>query len=319
MVRAFVFSAGCIGLGCATWLIIVSNGYAGPDAGAVIALAVMTAAGAIAVAKSRWYVGAALLLIVMVCEASGMLATSERVIRNREALSRAEASKRPEYAAAQAGYAAAQKAITDHDTRAAATLATPSCGKECRGNLEVTRASLLSDRDAASKRLGLVPGKHPSAMADWLGVEARTLDIVAALMSSVGLNLFAAVLIAWGAHAPKAVTKRYDPKPETILEAAAPVREPKMVKASNVVPMPRRASTKDAEKFVMDALKPAEGAISVKAIADAYWRYCETKGIGKPDAAETVNQLASVFARIRVETEMAPGREVMVRGVALTG
>jgi hypothetical protein len=149
---------------------------------------------------------------------------------------------------------------------------------------------------------------------------------------SIGANGLACVLIAWGAHGRRVQPAAVKPEPHADMHAdiAARVRDLAVAQAASqppktdagqpvVVSLKRRANAKDAARFALAHIKPGEGSLPLKAVADAYWQWCDGEGLTRPDMAVTVSHIVALFGKAGVQTEMTAEREVVARGVALTG
>jgi len=333
--RALAILAGLGLLAAATWAVISDANLSSHHAALVAAMACGTAAGALVLARSTWRIGLVVLLAVLVGETYGILATAERIIKHRESQAATDARASPAAARARDDLAAARKAIVEHDNAARQRVAEKTCGAECRGLLDRTRASLMADRDAAAAAFVAVPGSS-TPLADRLGVSAWVLDLFSAGLLALGANGLACVLIAWGAHAPKDAPnagRNHDvtPAPDVAeshdvggRSGGADVSEPAAGgdagAIGRVIALRRRANGRDARRFALECLRPERDAsVSLRDIAESYWRWCDQQSIGRPDMATTVTQIIALFGAIKVETEMTPQREVLARGIALTG
>jgi hypothetical protein len=278
-------------------------------------MAAGTAAGAVVVAMTSWRVGVAVGLAVLCGESFGMLATAERIIAHREAASIEAAANTPAGKLALERLNDAREAMKRHDKQAAEAIARKDCGKECRGLLDRTRNTLSDEVEAARLAVERSTGARSTPLADRLGVEPWHLDLAMAGLLSIGANGLACVLIAWGAHG------RRRAEPERPTQTAPPVvtDSPPVTDAGQpvVVPLKRRATGKDAARFALAQIKPGDGAVPLKAVADAYWAWCDGEGLTKPDMATTVAQIMALFGKAGVQTEMTAEREVVARGVTL--
>lgn len=308
--RILAIIAGAILLGTSTWTVIEDAHLTGPHAALVGAMAVGTAAGAIVAARTTLRVGVFVFLAVLCGESFGMVATAERVILRRETAAIQAASTSPAARLALERQRDAVAALKEHDAMAVTAIARRDCGKECRGLLDRTRATLAAERDEADRQLTAKAGLKSTPLADRLGVEPWKIDLVIAGLLSVGANGLACVLIAWGAHGPRRKVEHIPARPATD-EKLAPQSDPK------VIQMRRKATAKDAARFGVAHLRPGDGDVPLKSIAEAFWRWCEREGLTAPDIGATMTHLVALLGRAGVETEMTPGREVVARGVQL--
>ncbi len=330
MMRALAIVAGLVLLASATWAVIVDASLSGPHAALVAAMAFGTGIGALVLARSSWRVGAVILIAVLTGETYGMLATAERIIQHRETQAAAEARASPATARARDDLAAARAAIVRHDDAARQRISEKSCATECRRLLDQTRLALVADRDAAAAALVIAPGRS-TPLADRLGVAPWIIDLIAAGLLAVGANGLACVLIAWGAHAPqrRPHDTHNDPVPgpdgaqrrdDRHHGGGADCDQPAAAEPGRVIALRRRANGRDARRFALERLRPdAAGAVPLKAVAEAYWAWCDGQSLDRPDMAATVAQIMGLFGSINVDTELTPQRDVIARGIALTG
>lgn len=305
--RAIAILAGLAILAAATCVVVIDARLDPAHAALVAAMAAGTAVGAICVARVSWRVGVIVAVAVVAGESYGMLATGERVIRHREALEREVGANDPAAVAARDRSAAARAALLAHDRTAADALARRHCGRECRAGLELTRAQIVAERDAAQAALVAMPTSGHSPLADRLGIAAWTLDLLMAGLLSIGANGLACVLIYYGAHTPARAP------------AVAVVADP-IERAANVVPMKRAATQRDAAQFAIESLRPAPGQeLAIQAAIDRYWAWCDGRGLARPDVHVAFQHMMALCERANVETRLTDGRRVVARGLELAG
>lgn len=312
--RIIAIPSGLAILAAATWLIVTDANLdpTGPHALLLYAMAGGVATGSVIMARTSWRVGLIVALAVIAGESYGMLATAERVIRNREALS---ADVREGNAAREGTMrraTTADAAIRAHDDTARKTVAERGCAAECRRLLEATRADLVRDRDMAiAAATASAGGRSATPLADRLGIEPWRLDVAMAALLSLGANGLACVLIAFGAHAPR--------RPAPIQPAMVqPARVEAMAPSetgSNVVAMPRRATKREAAEFAVQCLIPAPGeVVELRDVVTAYWEWCDANRYARPDTKTTVEQIGALFVRANIETSTETG-SVVAHGV----
>lgn len=198
-VAAILCGAGI--LSAATNAVIVAGHLRGADALLVAALSVGVGAGAIVAAHATRGMAAVIVLALLAGEAFNLLSTAERIVTAREVAASTITAANGKHAAAQARLAAAEAARDVQRTKAATTVATPSCARECRALLEGQAAEAATEVTAARDALGTAPAiKSATPLADRLGVQPWALDLLAAALLAAGSNLSAAALLAWGAR-----------------------------------------------------------------------------------------------------------------------
>ncbi len=333
--RAIAIPSGLAILAAATWLIVTDAGLdpRGPHALLLYAMAAGVAAGSVVMARTSWRVGLVVAVAVLAGESYGLLATAERVIRNREAVSadvrggnttREDATRRAD---------AADAAIRAHDDAARKAIAEKGCAAECRRLLADTRADLVRDRaNAVAAIPASMGGRSATPLADRLGIDPWRLDVAMAALLSLGANGLACVLIAFGAHAParpEPIPVRADPvdcSDVPAIEAAESKEEIGRISPnstlltntdSNVVAMQRRANQRDAKQFAIQCLAPAPGrTVPLREVIMAYWAWCDGCQLARPEVNTTIEQIGSLFVRANIETTTEAGG-VVAHGVAV--
>lgn len=202
--RALALVAGVGILAAAAHAVIeAAGGIHEPYAKMVIAATLAVIAGSVAVAHSSWKWAVALSLGLVFGEAYAALSTADRIVAQREA------AQVPARAAAEARQSAAARLVraeaakADADTAALEKAAQRDCAKNCRALLEQAKTDATKEVEEARKALGALPAAPVAApLADRLGIDGTTLDLVVAVLGSLAANGLGAVLIAYGAHAP---------------------------------------------------------------------------------------------------------------------
>ena len=322
--RAVAIAAGVILLSAATWAAIEAASLSGAHLWLMVALAIGTAGGAVVLGRSagRW----TLLVIpaVLAGEASGMLATAERIIKGREQSAGVVIGAQSAAKAREARIADARADLLKHDADAKVQIAAKHCADKCKALLDETRAALTAALDKAyALPVDAAAGRSPSPLADRLGIAPWLLDLIAAGLMTVGANGLAVILIAWGAHgpvthdtpnvthdgaearkmglsAPKNVTHGAAHVTSDVRPASNEQREP-----SNVTPFKRpRPAPPLWGKFALEALEPDDGSrVAVKDVVAAYRGWLEARGAPVPPAAELVDHIERVFRAARIRTE----------------
>ena len=229
--------AGFVLLAAATWAVIDASHLSGSAAVLIAALALGTATGAVVIARASGLVGLVVALAVFCTEGYGMIATAERLIAQRDADQAPARNATRDHGVAVARVSAAEAALNAAPTSTArltaavaaktsaeqaviAKAADKGCANNCRQLLEAAvasteremneareelaraRAMRIADLEAARAALSAIkiPTMTGTALADRLGIAPWKIDVAAAGLLTVGANLLAAILIAWGAH-----------------------------------------------------------------------------------------------------------------------
>jgi hypothetical protein len=190
-------------LAAATWGVIDAGQLAGSSAALPIALAAGVAVGASVLPRigSRALV-CGMVLALVAGEMSGLLAVAERVVVNRDIAASKQSGANGTTAGILDRIKVKEAELTAHRATAALTVATKGCAVECRGLLEGQGAAIVAEIAVARVELKTAPvARSATPLADRLGLQAWALDLLAAVLLSVGANGLAAVLIAWASHA----------------------------------------------------------------------------------------------------------------------
>ncbi len=235
--RGIAIGTGLFLLAASTWAVIDASKLDTAHSVLVGAMAVGTAMGAVVMARSSFWVGVLMLLAVLCGESYGMLATAERIIVAREAAqkpARQAADARQEVTSRlQAAEMALRDAPVSSERLRVATLAKAkadeaviaksaekSCAVNCRELLVGAAATAEREVEAARRELSdrreelhkdverlrgelaaiKVPTMSGTALADRIGMAPWQLDVMMAGLLTLGSNVLAGVLIAWGAH-----------------------------------------------------------------------------------------------------------------------
>lgn len=237
MMRGVAIGTGLFLLAASTWAVIDASKLDTAHSVLVGAMAVGTAMGAVVMARSSFWVGVLMLLAVLCGESYGMLATAERIIVAREAAQKparqAADARREVTSRLQAAEMALRDAPVSSERLRAATLAKAkadeaviaksaekTCAMNCRELLVGAAATAEREVEAARRELGdrreelhkdverlrgelaaiKVPTMSGTALADRIGMAPWQLDVMMAGLLTLGSNVLAGVLIAWGAH-----------------------------------------------------------------------------------------------------------------------
>ena len=241
--RAMPIALGLVLLGAAAHVNIHHmGGYNSPQAIMLLAAVVGLGGGAVYVsqagAEGRRHI-AIMMLVALVCgEAYALLSTAERVIAARErqevplkraAEARDTAQERLKRAEAALGGARRsprlERALAAHEAAAAAVISESSkrtCSRRCIAALEQQAADAAAEVDAARRErdearaqaqrevfearaaLAALPmPRSADTLAAVMGVPGWTVDLAAAALAAISVNILGALFIAFGAHAPR--------------------------------------------------------------------------------------------------------------------
>ena len=239
MIRVISFAAGLTILGgMAHYLVTTGSGWDSPEAMVYAFIAVVLAVGAVVAGRcyqtGHWWLFGGAIAAMLCAEVYQFAQLAERTMLHRaEAqqilrvaeLRRAHALARVErlHAAATASTSVrldnALRAKADIDARAAKTSAERHCGRQCRAMLQgqidaaasdveaarqALRANQVAARSALAKAradLAAMPVPPSSTMiANGLGVEPLTVEMILAALRSVGVNLAACIFLSFAAH-----------------------------------------------------------------------------------------------------------------------
>lgn len=312
-------------IAAATHVIVLSTGgYQNAHAPLAIAIASGVAIGSICIGMAfrerRYALAGCIALCLIAGEAFTMMATAERVVISREAaaeparllaVQRAAAQKRLDEAKASlpgdmsARMVAAQASIVRAETAVATEASKRGCASNCRALLnkalddaktEMAAARAALDQakrdaqreiDAAEMALASVPApKSETPLADKLGLEGWTLDLLAAALASLAANGLGAALLAFGAHGARHIRA----------EVVAPTPSPSVDRRTRK-PARSVGSTKDhAAKFGVECLESANDAeTSLSEIGEAYLGWCKISGTSPMAPAALGATLAGLF------------------------
>lgn len=289
--------------------ILATGGYYQDHAPLIMATAVALAFGAccigMAKADGRRGVFWALILTIGALEAWTVLTTGERIVVQRDNASlparllvakRHEAEKRLEAARdavpttthrLEAAMLAKAKADEGVITEAAKKNCVSVCRQlltkavddaaaelsAARAELGTMKAAALSKVTAAESALaGLPAPKSETPFADRLGLPGWGLDLIMAMLKSLGVNGFGAALMAFGAHAHRRPVI-------TIDEQRDPHRE--------------------ADRFARAMFRPATNArVSLHDIRESYHAWCREQGIEPLANQEIGAALSALFSTV---------------------
>jgi len=336
------------------------GGYQDTYAVLVLAVAAGVGIGAVGLgsawSEGRRFLCFCTLTAMVAGELFGLIQTSDRIIGAREAKqaparAAAEARRR-----ALARLDAAQKAFDglpitspqlENALAAKATVdqsvmeksATKACAANCRALLDEqlsfaeaevagARAQLQSFRDRAESELAaagnavvsLPPPASGTALADRLGVEPWVVDLIAAVLGSIGANGLAACLLAFGSHSP---SMRPAKKPVEVLPALARVKrmtsKDQRGKGASVADVlaPARDARGHAAKFGVDCLRPDPHAeLPITRLHDRYRRWCDENRYRRLPPAKIASELKDLFNEVGLKIEER-GKNLVICGLAL--
>jgi hypothetical protein len=327
LARAVPIALGLVLLGAAAHVNIqYLGGYNSPQAIMLLAAIVALGGGAVLVgrafAQGRWRIGV-MMLVALVCgEAYVLLSTAERVISAREQQEvprkrAAEARETGQERLRRAEAALAdvrssprlKRALTAHEVAAAAVISESSkrtCSRRCIAALEQQAANAAAEVDAARQQrdaaraqaqrevvearaaLAALPNpRSADTLAAVMGVPGWTVDLAAAALAAISVNILGALFIAFGAHAPR-------PR-------------------SDLTVSPEQ----HAALFMADRLRWAQDTRTpVEEIGKAYRIWADGKGLQALPASVIGPQLSELFGGAGVPVTDVEGTRVAI-GIAL--
>ena len=343
--RALIFLAGGGLLAAATHAnILETGGYGTPQSlqyiAMSIALAVCSAGVGIASAHGRYAIVIGMIGGMIAGEAFLLIKTAERAISAREVEQlpfRRAIEQRQDLQAKlktaktrQAGLETserlksairAQEAV-NNDIATKAAL--PGCAKNCRAllqnradtasrevqaaraELKKLQQSIRQDITKARQDLAaLPPTRSPTPLADRLGVPPWLIDVSAAALLSIGLNVLAAILFAFSGHG-----WQHAPKPPTDT-----LKRPETALYPQLIPVTDPAQ--HAAKYAIERIQPARGKSTKLAdmIAD-YEAWCGAQGFECLSQAEIAGQLSNLFREQGFQGRMV-ANEPHIIGIAI--
>jgi hypothetical protein len=320
-VLAAVVGVGLLGL-VVDAAVAAAGGYGMPAARLMVGLAAGIAAGSLAVGVAwdhgRRRIALCLVAALMAGEAWTLLQTAERTIAHRDrqqaplrahAETHAKAVERVMAAeSALAGtkdtppLARAQVAKASADAAVVAKSAEKGCAANCRQLLQAqvdaaaaevaaARTELAIMRAGADSRLQqaradlaalpLPPSVSP--LADRLGIQGWSLDIVHAVLASLAANGLGAFLLAFSAHGWH--------RRKTEAGAATAIEVERIAATGG------RDAAAEADHFARTTLRPNKaGRVKIAEIRTAYHDWCRGRGIAPlpdRDIGEALNELFS--------------------------
>ncbi len=305
--RALIFLAGGGLLAAATHAnILETGGYGTPQSwqyiAMSIALAVCSAGVGIASAHGRHAIVIGMVGGMIAGEAFLLIKTAERAIAARE-IEQAPFKQAIKHRADLLAKLKAEEAKLNADTskrleaalraqeivnkEIATQAALPGCAKNCRKLLQnradtaalevkAARAELKTRQSGLEQEIAqirsslaaLPPTRSPTPLADRLGVASWLIDVIAAGLLSIGLNVLAAILFAFSGHG-------WNHKPASKPAAASP----------SVVEAPPRLKPVDdpaqhAAQYALARMQPATGQTTklIDMITD-YEAWCAAQGL----------------------------------------
>ena len=319
-----------------------TGGYETPHAILTMAIAIGVAVGALAIGSAfghrRYAVAVCIALSLIAGEAFGLLRTAERLVEAREIAQaplrlkeqeRAKAVQRVERAETTlAGMgetspriAAALAAKQVADQAVAESAAKRGCASNCRKLLEAqlvaagvelkaARAALNAQRNTARielqtarealARFPVVRSSTP--LADRLGLPSWGLDVLMAVLGSLGANGLGAALLAFGGHSGAVPAKH----PQGSKEQAATMFSP-------AIPNVREHTS----AYCLERLQPAEGRYTtLRDIHDEYFRWCRAHNHPALASKELGQALADLFKAAGLTVSQVDSQPVVL-GVEL--
>lgn len=314
-----------------------TGGYAEPHAILTmgIALGVAFSSLCIGVAWShRQYTIAALLIISVICgEGFGLLATAHRIVdateqrqaplrdvvklretaEKRVAIARTALGELNDQSPRLVAALAAQKAVASEIADKAALR---GCAANCRKLLEqqaltaandvaAAREAITQKRDVAVANLAdaaaalavLPPPRSATPLADRLGVPAWSLDVLAAVLGSLGANGLGAALIAFGGHAP---------------------HRRRVIDVSPIaMPQPQHQPVRDEHRhiaaFAEAQLAPsAHGRLTIDEMFEAYSSHCAGRCVDPLPAQRVGALFGELVQHLGLHVEQVDGEPVII-------
>lgn len=307
-----------------------TGGYSQDHAPLVIASALALAFGSccIGIAKSEGRTGVfwALILTIVALESWAVLTTGERIVIQRDAAAeparllaaqRREAEKRLDNArnavpttsarleAAIKGKATADESVVSEaskkgcasNCRQLLTKAVDDAARElteARTELDNMRTAAFSKVSAAEAALGALPApRSETPFADRLMLPGWGLDLIMAMLKSLGTNGVGAALMAFGAH----VKRR--PKQEVYAPDKNASRAPPPASLATLTPVNTRDVGREADRFAKAMFRPASDArVALADVRTAYHAWCQDQGIDPLGNQEIGGALKSLFSRV---------------------
>jgi hypothetical protein len=287
MIRAAAIITGILLIGASAHALIVSQGgYEQTSAVTTLALAAGIIVGSICIGTNAqrglaWGIA----LAMLAGEGYALLGTADRIVTMRETQQAPlrEATARNAEARGRLDTAERNhKAAVDASREKAAE---KGCAKNCAALLQSAIDNAAREVTDARMALSDAPlPASPSPLADRLGIAPWALDLLVAALLSVGLNGLAAVLIAFGAHAPK----------------------PAEQKPANTI-----------TGFMLDRIdREPKSRVEVTALYSAYVDWCRAKGVSALPVATFADALVPVLEAAGIKRR-AHGDDVFLVDVKL--
>lgn len=199
---ALRFSAVICGAGilsASTWAVIDAGRLTGSDAGLVAALAAGVGVGSLLLPRANKGMALAIIAALVCGEGFNLMSSAERIITRRDNAASSVTHDNGKGQAAKERLTAAIKAQQDQRDQAAEAVSMPSCAVQCRGLLERQATEITREVEEARREVGKAPAVRSAApLAERLGWQPWAMDLIAAVLLSVGANGLAAVLVAFG-------------------------------------------------------------------------------------------------------------------------
>ena len=191
--------AGAGLLGASVYAVIEAGNLSGGAAYTTGAAAISVIFGSAFLPRAERWVATVLVIGLLAGEGLNILNTIDRIVTVKEANASTITGTNDVKLAAQSRLDSAIASRVDYRNRATAAVALPGCAVNCKALLTEEAAKVEAEITAARQALDRAPAKKSATpLADRLHVEAWVLDLLAAVLASLSINVTAACLIAYG-------------------------------------------------------------------------------------------------------------------------